>query len=108
MKRLFALLLLSTALSACDSSTADNAANNNSRTAGNQTAATPAATPATTPESTAATASQFKAGDKVKVKIEGKPADATVVSIDSKTNHATVKLAGGAEKTVPVSDVSKP
>jgi len=103
MKRILVLLLLSMAVSACDSSATDNTSNNNTKPA--QTATIPAASPATTPDSTT---SRFKAGEKVKVKIDGKPAEATVVSVDDKANQAKVKLASGAEKTVPISDVSKP
>ena len=69
----------------------------------------PAATvaPITAPASPAA-ATQFKAGDKVKVTINGTASDATVVSVDEKAGKATVKIQGQKEdKTVALSAVSK-
>jgi hypothetical protein len=59
------------------------------------------------PESLAATAG-WKAGDKVKVTINGAAVEATVVSIDEKVLKATVKVQGETkERTVNLSDIVK-
>ncbi len=106
--KLFAVVLLTVVLAACDSSstTENNApANRNasaSTTASPNTAATDQATPAPAPSTP-----QFKAGDKVKVKSNGSSSEATVVSVDEKSGKVTVKLSGGEEKTVALSDVTK-
>ena len=72
-----------------------------------QSTATPAPSPspeATAPASTAAT----KAGDKVKVTINGAAVEATIVSIDEKAAKATVKIQGETkERTVNLSDIVK-
>ena len=109
--KLFAVVLLASALAACDpGSTSENTNNANrnidhpapaSPNTGANEPATPA--PATTTPSTA----QFKAGDKVKVNANGSSSDATVVSVDEKLGKVTVKLSSGAEKTVALSDVTK-
>lgn len=108
--KLFAVVLLALALSACDSSTTPDNTTNANRTSSPSTAASPApnaaeqAAPATTTSSSA----QFKAGDKVKVTIAGKANDATVVSVDEKWAKVVVKISSGEEKTVPLGDVTKP
>ncbi len=109
--KLFAVVLLALALAACDSSSTPESTTNANRSAspgtsaGPNTGANEQATPAPAP-STAST-SQFKAGDKVKVKSNGSSSDATVVSVDEKSGKVTVKLSGGEEKTVALSDVTK-
>ena len=109
--KLFAVVLLALALAACDSSSTPENTNNANRNADHPASASPnsganePATPAPAP-STSST-SQFKAGDKVKVTIAGKSSDATVVSVDEKSGRVTVKLSGGEEKTVALSDVTK-
>jgi DNA-binding protein YbaB len=51
---------------------------------------------------------QLKAGQKVKVNLNGSSTEATVVSVDEKAGKVTVKIAGQKEdKTVPLSDVVK-
>jgi sRNA-binding protein len=51
---------------------------------------------------------QLKAGDKVKVNLNGSSSDATVVSVDEKGAKVTVKILGQKEdKTVALSAVSK-
>jgi sRNA-binding protein len=50
----------------------------------------------------------WKAGDKVKVTINGSAVEATVVSIDEKAAKATVKVQGETkERTVNLSDIVK-
>ncbi len=105
--KLFAVVLLALALAACDSSSTPESTNAN-RTVDHPAPASPnpseQATPA--PASTQSPA-QFKAGDKVKVKLDGSPSDATVVSVDDKSGKVTVKLSSGAEKTVAIGDVTR-
>jgi sRNA-binding protein len=109
--KLFAVVLLTLALAACDSSSPPESTTNANRNAGASTTASPnpgageQVTPAP-PASTPGT-SQFKAGDKVKVKSNGSSSDATVISVDEKLGKVVVKLAGGEEKTVALSDVTK-
>ena len=109
--KLFAVVLLALALSACDSSSTPETTTNADRNASPGTSASPntganeQATPA--PASSMPSTSQFKAGDKVKVKSNGSSSDATVVSVDEKLAKVTVKLSGGEEKTVALSDVTK-
>jgi hypothetical protein len=51
---------------------------------------------------------QVKAGDKVKVTINGTASEATVVSVDEKAGKVTVKVAGQkVDKTVAIADVTK-
>ena len=103
--KLFAVVILALALSACDSSTTPEGATNANRTSSPSTAPIDQATPA--PPSTTSSAAQFKAGDKVKVTIAGKASDATVVSVDEKQGKVIVKTSGGEEKTVALGDVTK-
>jgi sRNA-binding protein len=100
--KLLAVLALCVLIAACEP-------------ASNETtpAATPAAqsttTPSPSPEATAvAPAAGWKAGDKVKVTINGAAVEATIVSIDEKTAKATIKLQGETkERTVNLSDIVK-
>jgi len=106
MKKTLAIALLSLALSACESSPADNSNSN-------MPASTPAvATPApvtTTPAASPATKAEIKAGDKVKVTINGAATEATVVNVDEKAGKATVKIQGQKEdKVVALSEIVKP
>src|SRR5713101_5309703 len=103
-KKIFAVVLLSLTLTACESSSTDNA-----NTGTKPNAATPApATPITTtsPEASPSAATQIKAGDKVKVTINGAATEATVVSVDEKAGKATVKIQGQKEdKTGAISAI---
>jgi len=104
--KLCAVVLLSLALAACESNpTETNAnANNAAKTAPSQVSPAPAASPLVEP--TSAAKPQARAGDKVRVAINGTLTDATVVSIDEKTGKAVVKLAGlGGEKTVAIEEL---
>lgn len=106
--KLIAILLLTLALAACDSSptTENNAPANRSTPA---LAASPNTAEQASPAPAAATPStpQFKTGDKVKVTSNGSSSDATVVSVDEKLGKVVVKMAGGEEKTVALGDVTK-
>lgn len=108
--KILAVAFLALALSACESS--ENANNSNEN---KPAAASPAATPATTsspvasPAASPAASTQLKAGDKVKVTVNGLSSDATVVSVDEKAAKVTVKIQGQKEdKTVALSAVSRP
>ena len=109
--KLFAVVLLAIFLTACDSgsTTENNApANRNDHplaAASPNTGANEQASPA--PATSTPTTPQFKAGDKVKVKSNGSSSDATVISVDEKLGKVVVKLSGGEEKTVALSDVTK-
>ena len=71
-----------------------------------QATATPAPSPS--PEATAAVPVAWKAGDKLKVTINGAAVNATVVSIDEKAAKAIVKVQGETkERTVNLSELAK-
>ncbi len=102
-KKLFVVLILSLTIAACEPAGTDNNSNANSN-------ARPAAsTPApVSPEPSASTKAQVKAGDKVKITINGSATDATVVRVDEKSGKVTVKVEGQKEeKTVAITDVIK-
>ena len=103
--KILAVAFLALTLSACESGTENaNSSNDNKPAATTPAPATPAATPASSP----ATAVQLKAGDKVKVNLNGSSNEATVVSVDEKAAKVTVKIAGQKEdKTVALSAVTK-
>ncbi|MFN2578858.1 MAG: hypothetical protein ABR607_14350 [Pyrinomonadaceae bacterium] len=106
MTKIMAIALLTLALTACESGSENaNKANNNKPTAATPAPATSAATSA--PASPAAS-TQIKAGDKVKVTINGSSTEATVVSVDEKAGKVTVKMQGQKdEKTVAISAVAR-
>jgi len=107
-KRLFAVVLLSLALAACEPGSTDNNSNANSNATPNTPSASTPAPVSPSPEPSAALKTQVKAGDKVKVTINGSAKDATVVSVDEKAGKVTVKLQGQKEeKTVAIADVIK-
>ena len=105
-RKLIVMLALSFALSACESETPENNSNAN--------AAKPAAsaqTPApATPnqEASPAAKTELKAGDKVKVTVNGASAPATIVSVDEKAGKVTIRVDGEKQdKTVAIADVLK-
>ena len=111
--KLFAVLLLTLALAACDSSSTtetngpanrrvDHPVANPSPNTSEQASPAPAASTSSAPSTP-----QFKAGDKVKVRVNGSSSEATVVSVDEKLGKVVVKTSGGEEKTVALSDVTK-
>jgi len=106
MKKILAVALLSMALTACESGSTEN---ENANTKPNAATPAPATPPATaTPETSPAAKVELKAGDKVKVMMNGASTEATIVSIDEKAGKATVKIAGQKEeKTVAISDIVK-
>jgi protein involved in polysaccharide export with SLBB domain len=105
-RKLIVVLALSFALSACESETAENNSNANIAKP-NATTQTPA--PAPSPEaSPAAVKTELKAGDKVKVTVNGATAQATIVSVDEKAGKVTIRVDGEKQdKTVAIADVLK-
>jgi hypothetical protein len=108
--KILAVAFLALALTACESSTENANSSNENKPAATNPAATPAATssPAAIPASSPAASTQVKAGDKVKVTLNGSSSEATVVSVDEKAGKAIVKIQGQKEdKTVALSAVTK-
>jgi hypothetical protein len=107
-KKLFAVALLSLTLAACEPASTENNSNANSNATPNTPAASTPAPVSPSPEPGASVKPPIKAGDKVKVTINGAATDATVVSVDEKVGKVTVKLqAQKEEKTVAIADVIK-
>ncbi len=107
-RKIFAVMLLSLALTACESATPDNNANATSPTKANTNnqAANPAAS--TTPQPSPTVKAELKAGDKVKVASNGSVADATVVAVDEKAGKVTVRIQGDSkDTTVSLDNVTK-
>jgi sRNA-binding protein len=101
IKKIFAVLLLSLTAAACESSPAEKT--NATPSPAVQISPTPAPSP-----SLESSATQWKAGDKVKVTVNGSAVDATIVSIDEKAGYATVKVQGETkERTVKFTDIAK-
>jgi sRNA-binding protein len=106
-KKLFAVVLMSLTLAACESAGTDNSNTNTAKPNTNTAASTPApVTPS--PEPSASVKLQLKAGDKVKVMIGGTATEATVASVDDKAGKVTVKVPAQKEaRTVAIADVVK-
>ena len=107
--KILAIAFLALALTACESTESTNNGNENKPAAATPAQATPAtASPAAIPAASPAVSTQLKAGDKVKVTLNGSSSEATVVSVDEKAAKVTVKIQGQKEdKTVALSAVSK-
>ena len=105
--KIFAIALLALALTACESSTENaNSSNENKPSAATPAPVTPAST--ASPAASPVASTQIKAGDKVRVTLNGSSTEATVVSVDEKAGKATVKIQGQKEeKTVAISAVVK-
>ena len=107
-RNIFAMLLLSLTITACDSSPNNNNSNTNSNASANANSQVSPTPVAPAPEPSVSVQPQLKAGDKVKVAINGTSTDATVVRVDEKLGKVTVKLDGQSEeKTVAIGDVTK-
>ena len=105
IKKVFAVVLLSLMAAACEPGPTNN--NNATPSPAVQVSSTPAPSPSV--EASPAAPVQWKAGDKVKVTINGSAAAATIVSIDEKAAKAVVKVEGEAkERTVNLTDIAKP
>ena len=99
--KIFAVILLSLALTACEPATTDNNPNSNnpSKTNSNNQAS-PAPPVTSTPQPSPTVKAELKAGDKVKVAVNGSAVDATVVAVDEKAGKATVRLQGDSKDTI--------
>lgn len=98
--KLLAVLSLCVLIAACEP------AANETKPPASQSASTPAPSPSA--EAPASTAAVWKAGDKVKITVNGAAVEATVVSVDDKAGKATVKVQGETkERTVNLSDIVK-
>jgi hypothetical protein len=98
--RILCVLALALVISACEGTSPDET----------KPAASPSAQPTATqaPSPSPAAPAAFKAGDKVKVTINGTGLDATIVSIDEKAATASVKVQGETkERTVNLSEIVK-
>ena len=106
-RTIFAVLLLSLSIAACEPGPTETNSNANSPAkASGQVSPAPVQSPS--PETSPSATSQLKAGDKVKVTINGVISDATIVSMDEKTGQVTVKLQGETkEKTFAIRDIVK-
>ena len=103
----FAALLLSLSIAACEPAATETNSNANSPANANSQAS-PAPVQSPSPVASPSAAPQLKAGDKVKVATNGGTSEATVVSVDEKTGQVTVKIQGEAkEKTVAIRDIVK-
>jgi len=104
-KKFFAVMLLSLTIAACEPASTENNSNANSNA---RPAASSPAPVSASPEPSASVKPQVKAGDKVKITINGSATDATVVSMDEESGKVTVKVEGQKEeKTVAIADVIK-
>ncbi len=107
-KKIIAMLALSLALSACESSPTENNSNSNAAQPASSTRSTPAPVTTSSVEPSPAAKTEFKAGDKVKVTANGSTAEATIVSVDEKAGKAIVRVQGEKQdKTVALADIVK-
>ncbi|HET6893417.1 MAG TPA: hypothetical protein VFH31_20125 [Pyrinomonadaceae bacterium] len=106
-KKICAILLLSLVISACESNPAgtNSKANNANANVSAQASPTASQTPAPSPsaEQSPAPTAQLKAGDKVKIMVNGSATDATVVSVDEKLGKVTVKVQGESKERIVAS-----
>jgi hypothetical protein len=102
--KIFAVLALALFISACEPTSTET---NPSPSPTAQPAATPASTTSAEADHPAPNVA-FKAGDKVKVTINGSAIEATIVSVDDKAGKAVIKVAGETkERTVNLSEIVK-
>src|SRR5947208_1596140 len=100
--KILAVAFPALALTACESATENANNSNDHKPAATSPVATPAS-PASSPAASPAAATPLKAGDKVKVTLNGSSSEATVVSVDEKTGKVIVKIPGQKEdKTVAI------
>lgn len=106
--KILAVLLLSLAVSACESSPTDNNSNANKATPSATAQVPPATAPSPSIEAALPATAQPKAGDKVKVMVNGAATEATVVSVDEKAGKVTIKVQGESkERTIALTDIVK-
>ena len=103
-RKVLALLIVSFALTACESNPTESETNNSPKPSPTvQSSPTPVPSPEVSPAAT----SQIKPGDRVKA-VDGSFNGATVISVDEKSGRVTVKIQGQTgEKTVARTEVTK-
>src|SRR5690349_7298535 len=102
--KILAVMALALLISACEPNSTET---NPSPSPTVQPAATPASTASAETDHPAPNIA-FKAGDKVKVTINGSSVEATIVSFDDKAGRAVIRVAGETkERTVSVSEIVK-
>ena len=112
-KKICAMLLLSLAISACNSNSAGTNSNANNANANVPAQASPTvspspaqASPTVSPSATTAPPAPLKAGDKVRIMVNGSATEATVVSVDEKLGKVTVRVQGESkDRTVAIADI---
>ena len=103
--KLLAVLALCVLIAACEPATDETKPAASPAT---QSTSTPAPSPSVEAPAPAAAVAAWKAGDKVKVTINGSAVEATVVSIDEKAGKATIKVQGETkERTVNLAEIVK-
>ena len=103
--KLLAVLALSVLITACEPGSEVTKPTASPAT---QSTSTPPPSPSVEAPAPASAVAGWKAGDKVKVTINGAAVEATVVSIDEKALKATVKVQGETkERTVNLTDIVK-
>jgi transcription antitermination factor NusG len=108
ISKIFAVALLSLALTACESATTGNNANSTAPEKPNTNNQAPAPAASPTPQPSPPARAELKAGDKVKIDGNGSSVDATVVAVDEKAGKVTVRVKGDAkDTTVSLENVTK-
>lgn len=105
-RKVLALLIVSVALTACESNPTESDTNNGPKPSPTvQASPTPVTVPS--PELNPSPTTQIRAGDKVKA-VDGSFNGATVISVDEKSGRITVKIQGQTgERTVALTQVTK-
>jgi protein involved in polysaccharide export with SLBB domain len=102
-KKIFAVLLLSLAVSACESNSTETGSKANNANAKITAQASPTTTPSPSAEPSPSTRAHLKTGDKVRIMVNGSPTEATVVSVDENLGKVTVKVQSESkERTVAI------
>lgn len=105
-KKIFAVLLLSLTVSACESNPAETNSNASKANANAPAQASPTIAQGPSAEPTLQIPAQLKAGDKVKIMVNGAATEATVVSVDEKLGKVTVKVQSESkERTIAIADI---
>jgi transcription antitermination factor NusG len=107
-RKIFAVMLLSLGLTACEPATTDNNANSNGPAKANTNSQAPGPAASITPPPSPSVKAELKAGDRVKVASNGSSVDATVVAVDERAGKVTVRIQGqGKDTTVSLDNVTK-
>jgi transcription antitermination factor NusG len=107
-RKIFAVMILSLGLTACEPATTDNNANSNGPAKANTNSQAPGPAASITPPPSPSVKAELKAGDRVKVASDGSSVDATVVAVDEKAGKVTVRIQGeGKDTTVSLDNVTK-